>query len=284
MEVKEIQTKSILTLSKLPDTDYVINPYVGCRFGCTYCYASFMGRFVSKQINDWGEYVYAKINAPELLRNELRKLKNKGRNKSVLFSSVTDPYQGLEAKYKITRKCLEILLEYGFEGTISILTKSNLVLRDVDLLSKFRHAEIGMTLRSTNDDISRYFEKFAPAASVRLEVLQKLNQTGLKTYVFVGPLLPHFVAKKEELDSLFKAITKTGNKEIYVEHINLSKYILERLKKELKGLDISILKQFYYSKNKSYRDELDNIIMELVRKYKLKLRMGSTIYHDELKN
>ena len=82
MEVKEIQTKSILTLSKLPDTDYVINPYVGCRFGCTYCYASFMGRFVSKQINDWGEYVYAKINAPELLRNELRKLKNKGRNKS----------------------------------------------------------------------------------------------------------------------------------------------------------------------------------------------------------
>lgn len=279
MEVKEIKAKSILTLSKLPDTDYVVNPYIGCRFGCTYCYASFMGRFVNKQIGDWGNYVYAKINASELLKKEIRKLKNKGKNKSILFSSVTDPYQGLEVKYKLTRKCLEVLVDYRFEGTVGILTKSDIVLRDVDLFKKLKHVDIGLTITTTNDGISRYFEKFAPPTSKRLETLKKLNEIGLKTYAFVGPLLPHFVAKENELDKLFSALAKTGNKEIYVEHINLSNYILERLKKEMKSLDTNILKQFYSSQSKSYRNELDKIIMQFIKKHGFKLRLGSTIYH-----
>ncbi len=136
MEIKEIQSKSILTKSKLPDADYVVNPYTGCRFGCVYCYASFMSRYVGKDINDWGEFVYVKINAPELLQKEIQKLKNKGKGLSILFSSVTDPYQGVEAKYQVTRKCLQVLVDYGFEGKVSILTKSQLVTRDIDLLKK----------------------------------------------------------------------------------------------------------------------------------------------------
>src|SRR3989338_10259970 len=127
MDIQVIKAKSILILSKLPDADYVVNPYIGCRFGCTYCYASFMGRFVGKKVSDWGEYVYPKINAPELLKKELKKLKDKGRGQEIFFSSVTDPYQGLEAKYQLTRKCLEELADFGFEGTLSILTKSDLV-------------------------------------------------------------------------------------------------------------------------------------------------------------
>ncbi|MFZ9241529.1 MAG: hypothetical protein ACO22R_10345, partial [Chitinophagaceae bacterium] len=86
--LKEIQSKSVLTPSKLPDADYVVNPYTGCRFGCTYCYASFMCRYAGKEINDWGEYVFVKKNAPELLKNDLKRLKNKGAGKSILFSSV----------------------------------------------------------------------------------------------------------------------------------------------------------------------------------------------------
>lgn len=281
MEVKEIKAKSILTLSKLPDTDYVINPYIGCRFGCTYCYASFMGRMVDKNIDDWGEYVYAKINAPDLLKKEIKKLKNKGRGKTILFSSVTDPYQGIEAKYQLTRKCLVILADDGFSGTVGILTKSDLVLRDIDILKRLKNVDIGMTITSTSDAISHYFEKFAPAVTSRLKAIKELNRKGFKTYVFVGPLLPHFVAHRKSLDNLFRAIAETGNKDVYVEHINLSRYILERLIKEMKNLDKEIIKKFYQSQNKSYREELNRIVFDLIKKYHLNLRLASPIYHKE---
>ena len=159
-DIKEITAKSILTPCRIPGIDWVINPYVGCRFGCTYCYASFMGRFVGKKIADWGEYVYPKINAPKLLKKELpKKLKNKGGGQEIFFSSVTDPYQGLEAKYQLTRKCLEELADFGFEGTLSILTKSDLVTRDIDLFKRFAHPVVGFTVTPTADHLSPFFVK-----------------------------------------------------------------------------------------------------------------------------
>lgn len=104
-EVKEIQAKSILSKTALKDADfdYSVNPYYGCRFGCVYCYASFMSRFVGKNIADWGNFVFAKVNAPELLEKEIKRLPDKGKGKVIWFSSVTDPYQGLEAKYELIR-------------------------------------------------------------------------------------------------------------------------------------------------------------------------------------
>src|SRR3989344_3933061 len=147
MDFREIQAKSILSPCGIPGIDYVINPYIGCRFGCTYCYASFMGRFIiGKSVADWGEYVFAKTNAPQLLAKELpSKLKNKGRGIEIFLSSVTDPYQGMEAKYKLTRQCLEVLVRFGFEGLVSILTKSDLVTRDIDIFNKLKHVSVGIT-------------------------------------------------------------------------------------------------------------------------------------------
>lgn len=283
MEIKEIQSKSILTKSKLPDADYVVNPYTGCRFGCVYCYASFMSRYVGKNINDWGEFVYVKINAPELLQKEIQKLKNKGKGLSILFSSVTDPYQGVEAKYQVTRKCLQVLVDYGFEGKVSILTKSQLVTRDIDLLKKLKNVEVGLTITSVDDSVSRFFEKLAPNVSQRFEALRVLNDAGIVTYAFVGPLLPNYINNIDALDSVFENIKDSGTNEIYVEHINLSKYIFERLKKELPDLEDKDLEMFDKSKNKDYRTTLDKIIKELVNKYSLKLRLSDTIYHKELR-
>lgn len=283
MEIKEIQSKSILTKSKLPDADYVVNPYTGCRFGCVYCYASFMSRYVGKDINDWGEFVYVKINAPELLQKEIQKLKNKGKGLSILFSSVTDPYQGVEAKYQVTRKCLQVLVDYGFEGKVSILTKSQLVTRDIDLLKKLKNVEVGLTITSVDDGVSRFFEKFAPNVSQRFDALRELNDAGIVTYAFVGPLLPNYINNIDALDSVFKNIKDSGTNEIYVEHINLSKYIYERLKNELPDLEDKDLEMFDKSKNKDYRTTLDKIIKELVNKYSLKLRLADTIYHKELR-
>ncbi len=158
-----------------------------------------------------------------------------------------------------------------------------MILRDVDIFKKLRHVDIGMTVTSTDDAISRYFEKLAPPASVRLQTLKKLNELGFKTYVFVGPLLPHFVAQPKSLETLFKEITSTGNKDIYVEHINLAHYILARLLKEMKNLDKATLTKFYQSKDQLYRKKLDVMILELVKKYHLHLRLSKPIYHRQKK-
>ncbi|PJC33681.1 radical SAM protein [Candidatus Roizmanbacteria bacterium CG_4_9_14_0_2_um_filter_36_12] len=281
MEFKEVKAKTILTACKIPDIDYVINPYIGCRFACKYCYASFMGRFIDKTIYDWGGYVYAKINAPELLKKEIKKLKNNGKGKEIFFSSVTDPYQGVEAKYKLTRQCLEILADYGFRGVVSILTKSDMVTRDIDVFKKIKNVIVGLTITSTDDKISRYFEKYAPPVSSRLKALKTLNKNKIKTYAFIGPLLPHFVAQTGELEKLFKSLSETGTKDLFIEHLNLVKYIRSRLFEEMKDINKEILQKFYSSQSKNYRVELEEKIKALIKKYKMNLLLDMVIFHKE---
>lgn len=282
MDVREIEAKSILNRCGIPGIDFVVNPYTGCRFACKYCYASFMGRFVGKTVADWGEYVYAKVNAPELLRAELpKKLKNKGVGKEIFFSSVTDPYQGMEAKYQLTRACLKELLAFGFSGLVSILTKSDLVLRDIDLYKKFSRISVGLTVTSMDDGVSRFFETYAPPSSRRIAALAALHKEGIKTYAFIGPLLPHFVAEEDALDRLMAAIAKSGTRDIFVEHLNLSSYIRTRLMKEMKGKEKAIVEKFYSSQSKEYREELDVLVRRLLKRNGLRLILNQTIYHKE---
>src|SRR5262249_53961667 len=154
MPVGELQAKSILVRSKLPDTDYVVNPYTGCAFGCHYCYASFTGRFVQQPVKAWGDYVYVKINAVEVFDVELQRLRARGSAPSILLSSVTDAYQGVEKRYRLTRGILEILAREPYPGSVGILTKSPLVLRDLDVLERLPCVEVGMTITTTDDRLS----------------------------------------------------------------------------------------------------------------------------------
>jgi len=283
-EVKEIQAKTILSKSTLKDADYdySCNPYTGCRFACVYCYASFMARMIGKQTGDWGNFVYPKVNAPELLDSEIKKLKDKGKGKVIWFSSVTDPYQGLEAKYQLTKKCLEVLLKNDFKGTVTFLTKSNLILRDLELLKQFKNVDVGMTITSTDDSISRYFEKYAPPVSDRLSALKTLHDEGIATYAFIGPLLPHFVAEPKSLEKLFQRIYEAGVREIYVEFLNLSPYIRTRMKKELTSMDRDIWQKFYQSQSGVYRETLGIEVDKLVSQFGFKLRMDETLYHKDM--
>ena len=123
MIIREVQAKTILSVSKIHD--YVVNPYVGCQHACSYCYARFMKRFTGHQ-EPWGEFVDVKINAPELLSKEI--LKKKVGN--VWVSGVCDPYQPLEAKYQLTRRCLAILAQHDWP--VVVQTRSPQVLRDID--------------------------------------------------------------------------------------------------------------------------------------------------------
>jgi len=238
-----------------------------------------MGRFIGgKTINDWGNYVYVKANAPDLLKMQIKRMKDSGKGKEVLISSVTDPYQGVEARYKLTRQCLEILAQNHFQGLVSILTKSDLVLRDVDILKQIENCIVGITITSTNDSISRYFERYAPPSSKRLDALKKLNKQGIDTYAFVGPLLPHFASQEEHLDELFRAISKTGTRKLYVEHLNLSPYIKGRLQKEMRDVSGELLEKFYTSQSEEYRKDLDKIVYRLIKKYKFIL-LEDIIFH-----
>lgn len=276
--VKEVEVKSILVSSKLPDTDYVINPYTGCTFGCSYCYASFMGRFVGKQIENWGNYLFIKKNLPEILEKELKKIKDK--TKTILLSSVTDPYQGIENKYKLTRKALSLLVKHRWKGRIGILTKSNLVLRDIDLFKKLKNIEIGLTITTTNDKVSQFLERSAPPVSLRLNALEKLNEEGVKTYAFIGPLLPHFSANPEKIKDIFEALKKAGVKELYLEHLNLSPYLKGRLIKKLEGEKNEVIRKFYESEKGDYKQKLNEIIKKLLKNYDFIIRKDEVMEHN----
>jgi DNA repair photolyase len=277
--IRLIQAKSVLTKSGLPASDYVINPYVGCRFGCKYCYASFIGRWRHPG-EKWGEFVDVKINAAAVLKKELVKKKSKNFG-SVFFGSVTDPYQGLEVKYKITRQCLKVVADFNYEGSVSLLTKSPLALRDIDVFKKIKKLSVGLTITSTDDPISKYLETYAPPVKERIETLKKLKEAGIATYAFVGPLLPNFVLEKENLEKLFQRLAETKVDEIWVEHINLSSYIKERLFNYLKKDYPRELKKFQEAEKNQYRKKLEEILLALIKKYQLKLACQKILSHKK---
>jgi DNA repair photolyase len=204
--LKLIETNKALSKSRIPGIDYTINPYFGCEFGCSYCYADFMSRF-SKFRNvfpddvEWGGFVGVKINIVERLEIELRKIFARGsligeRELNIWFSIMTDPYQFAEKKFLLTRKCLEVLLKYsgvGIKLNVGVLTRSPLVLRDIDLFKQFvgeKSIEIGISITTDNDNIRKIFEPKAPTIKSRIKTLEKLKENNLKTFAFIGPILP----------------------------------------------------------------------------------------------
>jgi DNA repair photolyase len=180
--VKETQAKSILNKSQI--FDFCVNPYTGCQVNCRYCYARLFMKRYSGHKEPWGQFVDVKINAPEVLRKQLQRAK-KG---TVWISSVCDPYQPLEERYQLTRRCLKELLWNQFP--VNIQTKSKLVLRDLDLLKGFEVIEVGFTITTDDEKTAGLFEPGAASIAERLKALEKLHSSGIRTFAFIGPLLP----------------------------------------------------------------------------------------------
>jgi DNA repair photolyase len=181
MKIQEISVKSVLSKSQV--YDYAVNPYRGCSNACRYCYAAFMKRFTG-HLEPWGEFVDVKINAPEVLAKEVKR-KPVGR---VWVSGVCDPYQPAEKKYRLTRKCLEILL--GSDWPVTIQTKSALVLRDIDVLKTSEKVEVGFSVTTAEEKIRRIFEPGASPVNERIKALKSLHANRIKTFVMIAPLLP----------------------------------------------------------------------------------------------
>jgi len=257
VEIREINAKRIMTKTRIPEADYVINHYSGCTHGCVYCYARFMCRW-RKGKEKWGEFVDVKVNAAELIEKE-----SENKIGIVLMSSVSDPYQPIERKYKLTRKVLENLNK---NMKLSILTKSDLITRDIDLFKKFKKHELGITITNLDNSIAKIFEPDAPSPLKRINALKQLKKSGLSTYVFIGPILP-FIADIEEV---VRECTPYVDK-ILFEDLNLGAAkasIMKTIREnypELKEKYLDISEDFWTEKQK----EVEN----LGKKYKIPIKI-----------
>ncbi|MEC4852640.1 MAG: radical SAM protein [Jaaginema sp. PMC 1079.18] len=175
--------------------DFTLNPYRGCQYGCSYCYAAAFSPN-EKMRQDWGNWAIVKENAAELLEKELKRwYKKRDRPPRIYMSSVTDPYQPLETQQRLTRQLLEIMLP--FKPCLVIQTRSPMILRDVDLLQRFRHLRINMSIPTGSDRVRRDFEPRSPSIAARLQTVAKLRQTidpdkgyRPKLSITITPLLP----------------------------------------------------------------------------------------------
>ena len=176
--------------------DFTLNPYRGCQYGCSYCYAAAFSPN-TKMRQDWGKWVIIKENTAQILEKELEAWYHKNPNHppSIYMSSVTDPYQPIESKYQLTRRLLEVMLDY--RPTLVIQTRSPIITRDIDILQRFQRLRINMSIPTGSELVRKDFEPRSPSIKARLNAIAKIKQSidSLKGFIpkisiTITPLLP----------------------------------------------------------------------------------------------
>jgi len=224
-EVRLVECKSAASKSRLPGLDWAINPYRGCDHRCLYCYAQDVTRF--EMSRGWGEVVEVKVNIVGALKKELAK----GHSGVYGVGTVTDPYQPLEEEYELTRGCLRLLRRAG--ANVSILTKSALVLRDLDILKGWGGAEVGISVGCPDDSIASRFEPGASPPSERFSTLASLSQAGVQTYLMAAPILPGISDSESSLAELIRAASSAGVKHVIWDKYNPKPMAGARMKKAM---------------------------------------------------
>jgi len=254
--IKEIKVKTALSPSQLPGLDYALNPYRGCAHACVYCYAPSV---IHWDKGKWGELVEVKVNLPRILSKELR-ITKKG---VVGLGTVTDPYQPVEKKYEITRRCLELLLMHDFP--VCIQTKSSLVLRDIDLLKKFSNIEVGVTLTALDDSVRERMEPGASGVEERLRALEELSRNRINTWVFLGPVMPYTT----DVEALVDAIAEVKPKYVLVDRLRLKEGVWERVREFIAGFKPELLPEYerIFLKGEEYYSEVFERILRSARRW-----------------
>ncbi len=186
--MRKVHARSAIVPSKIPSIDYVINPYLGCGFGCRFCYASFMARYVGLEPSMWGTFAFPKEGLIQALIKQLKK-PQKYQGKTILIGSVMDPYQPVESRYRLTRSILEVFLRSGLSLNLRLLTRSTLVLRDVDLLAPLG-VGVGISISVMREDYFRDVEPVSPPVEARIDVIRRLREEGVNVSAFVAPVFP----------------------------------------------------------------------------------------------
>lgn len=183
--VEGIRASGILTKASgfMGAYDFTLNPYSGCSFGCTYCYAAFFARDRTLQ-EDWGNWIKVKENAVDLLR----RMRTPLRGKTIYMSSVTDPYQPIEQRVELVRDLLTELVRH--QPRLVIQTRSDLVTRDIELLKQFDNVRVNMTVTTDSEQVRKVFEPYCPSLGRRLSGIAALEKAGISTCITMTPLLP----------------------------------------------------------------------------------------------
>lgn len=268
MIVKEKVVKDYLTKSNLPASDYVINPYIGCTHACKYCYACFMKRF-TKHDEPWGEFLDVK-------RCERKINLDKIKDKSVFIASVTDCYNSYENEFGITRNILE-QLTYADASDIGISTKSDLVIRDIDIIKKIKNVKVALSINTLNEDFRADMDCASSIAN-RISALKELHDNGIYTVLFMSPIFPKITDFKQIIEN-----TKEFVNEYWFENLNLRgtykknilNYIAERYPEHTE-----IYKKIYINGDKSYWDNLAIEIEEYCQGNNIK--HINYFYHEDL--
>ena len=213
VEYFTIQTKSLLNrcVSKrqMPFT-WTINPYRGCEFACKYCYARYTHEFMEMCDGiDFEQKIYVKQHAADLLRQELRRVKP---DEAIALGTATDPYQPAERKYEVTRAILEEFARHrGYE--LGIVTKSNLILRDLDLLrelARTNYLSVHVTITTLNVELARILEPRAPRPDLRMDAVRALSAAGIRVGVSSSPVVPGITDSPQDLESLVRSAAEAG--------------------------------------------------------------------------
>lgn len=250
MIIKEIDVKGIMTKSNLPVADFSVNPYVGCAHACKYCYASFMKRFTNHP-EPWGNFVDVKNWG--ILKNP-----SKYAGKEAFIGSVTDPYQPCEKKYERTRKLLKQLQGSGI--SISIATRSDLVLRDLDLIKTFPNARVAISINTIDENFKKEMDKGATIKR-RLETMKQLYESGIKTTCFISPIFPGITDPEAIIEK-----AKDRCNLVWLENLNLRgdyrARIMDWIHNNHPELD-ELYYEIYSKKNRDYWNNLN----EKLQKY-----------------
>jgi DNA repair photolyase len=211
IKVKAYESKArmALSLSSLPGLKHALNPYIGCEHGCIYCFAP---EIVKRSRETWATEVGYRPNLPVLLNRELRRKRG-----TIGIGTVTDPYQPLERTLLITRKCLLEIARH--DNPISILTKSDLVLRDLEIIHSTAKPEVGITITTLDEALATKLEPGAPSPRRRLEALRQLATGNVECYAMIGPLLPFI--EPDAFSNLVHAVKETGCHRIMVDRLRL---------------------------------------------------------------
>jgi len=232
---EETATRQIVTKNNSPDVgfEYSVNCYRGCQHGCTYCFARPYHEFLGYGAGtDFETKIVVKINAPTLLRNELRKKSLRGELMS--FSFTTDPYLPLEANYELTRKCLEACRDFG--NPVAIVTKSPLVTRDSDVLieiNKRNRAMVYFSIPFLTLEKSKLFEPFAPKPEIRFRAMKELASAGILVGIAIAPIIPGY--NESDIPGLLQKARECGATEAFMTMLrlpteSLQNYFVSRLK------------------------------------------------------
>lgn len=269
MKLSQTKAKSVLVKSNLPASDYVANPYSGCPHKCMYCYASFMKRFTGHD-EDWGTFLDVK-------EYENCRLPRSLGGKVVLLSSVTDAYNPYEAKYHKSREILELLSHT--DAHVEILSKSDLMLNDIELLKRMPDLSVGISLNTLDDDFRKDMEPGAPSIDRRLNALKTLHAAGISTYLFISPIFPYITDIRAIIGKVSGCVDK-----ICFENLNLRgaaksavlDYIRSRYPQHLDAYN-----DIYIKGDMSYWQALESEISALKDGYDIPFE--NYFYHDKIK-